>query len=63
MRPRAPSRACASTTGVDVRSLRRDGDRTFTRDAAGTEHGPFDLVIIADGSVSELRASRGRDHA
>lgn len=45
--------------GIDVRGVRRDGERTFARDTAGTEHGPFDLVIVADGSVSELRAATG----
>ncbi len=45
--------------GVDVRGVRRDGERTFARDATGTEHGPFELVVVADGSVSELRAATG----
>jgi 2-polyprenyl-6-methoxyphenol hydroxylase-like FAD-dependent oxidoreductase len=38
--------------------------RPRLHDAAGREHGPFDLVLIADGSASALRASvRPRAHA
>jgi len=46
-------------TGCDVRSLRRDGARTFAIDATGEEHGQLALVVIADGSVSELRGTAG----
>lgn len=45
--------------GVDVRALRRDGARTHAVTADGDEHGPFDLLVIADGAVSELRAHAG----
>lgn len=44
-------------TGCDVRSLRRDGERVHLVDATGAEHGPFDLVVVADGAVSELRSA------
>jgi 2-polyprenyl-6-methoxyphenol hydroxylase-like FAD-dependent oxidoreductase len=50
--------------GADVRGLRRDGARTFATTADGAEHGPFELVVVADGAVSELRdaaASTSRD--
>ena len=43
-------------TGADVRALRRDGETIF----AG-EHGPFDLVVAADGAQSVLRAP-GREY-
>jgi 2-polyprenyl-6-methoxyphenol hydroxylase-like FAD-dependent oxidoreductase len=43
------------TTGCDVRRLRRDGARAFAIDAAGAEHGPFELLVIADGAQSALR--------
>jgi len=46
-------------TGRDIRGLRRDGDRSFAQAADGSEHGPFDLLVIADGAVSELRTAAG----
>lgn len=46
-------------TGCTVRALRRDGARTFAIDESGNEHGPFELVIVADGAVSELRTAAG----
>jgi 2-polyprenyl-6-methoxyphenol hydroxylase-like FAD-dependent oxidoreductase len=46
-------------TGCDVRALRWDGKGTHTNDVGGREHGPFDLVVVADGAVSELRSSAG----
>lgn len=36
-----------------------DDARGVLRDAQGDEHGPYDLVIVADGSASKLRASVG----
>jgi 2-polyprenyl-6-methoxyphenol hydroxylase-like FAD-dependent oxidoreductase len=42
-------------TGCDARTLHRDGPRTFVSDAAGGEHGPFDLIVLADGAQSGLR--------
>ena len=45
--------------GADVRGLRRDGARTFATIASGAEHGPFELVVVADGAVSELRDAAG----
>ena len=36
-----------------------DHDRGVLRDAHGEEYGPFDLVIVADGSASTLRAQIG----
>ncbi|MEZ4366006.1 MAG: NAD(P)/FAD-dependent oxidoreductase [Kofleriaceae bacterium] len=41
-------------TGVDVRAAPRDGDRRWVVDADGARHGPFELVVVADGSVCEL---------
>ena len=49
-------RVCA---GRDIRALRRDGARHLALDAAGDAHGPFDLVVIADGATSGLRAAAG----
>src|SRR5664279_123555 len=48
-----------STTGVEVRALRREGAQHVLIDANGGEHGPFELVVVADGSLSELRAHAG----
>ena len=59
-------------TGCDVRGLRRVGSsaparvtqthrgklgETFVVCEDGSEHGPFDLVVVADGAVSELRTA------
>jgi len=46
-------------TGVEIVALSRDGARTSVVDAAGDGHGPFDLVVVADGAVSELRDAAG----
>jgi 2-polyprenyl-6-methoxyphenol hydroxylase-like FAD-dependent oxidoreductase len=46
-------------TGRAVTSVRRDGERVYLGETEGEEHGPFDLVVIADGAVSELRATAG----
>ena len=54
--------ACAEvsiTTGVEIRKLRREGTQHVLIDANGGEHGPFELVVVADGSISELRAHAG----
>ena len=47
-------------TGQPIRGLRHDGPRTYITTAAGGEHGPFDLIVIADGATSELRAAAGK---
>jgi 2-polyprenyl-6-methoxyphenol hydroxylase-like FAD-dependent oxidoreductase len=47
------------STGCDMRGLRRDGARTYLVCKDASERGPFDLVIIADGAVSELRTAAG----
>jgi 2-polyprenyl-6-methoxyphenol hydroxylase-like FAD-dependent oxidoreductase len=51
--------------GVAAAALQPEGARHQIVDSAGTRHGPFDLVVVADGAVSELRgAARGaRDRA
>ncbi len=36
-----------------------DHERGVLRDDHGNEHGPFDLVVVADGSASKLRAQIG----
>ena len=36
-----------------------DHDRGVLRDGEGDEHGPFDLIVVADGSASALRAQIG----
>jgi 2-polyprenyl-6-methoxyphenol hydroxylase-like FAD-dependent oxidoreductase len=46
-------------TGRAVTSLRRDGERVYLGETGGEEHGPFDLVVVADGAVSELRSAAG----
>ena len=46
-------------TGVEIRSLREDGARVWLGD-----RGPYDLAIVADGSLSRLRDDHaGRDAA
>jgi len=46
-------------TGVAISGLRRDGEKTYLTCPDG-EHGPFDLVVVADGAVSELRGAAGQ---
>lgn len=41
-------------TGVGVDGLRIRGEERWLVDLAGDAHGPFDLVVVADGAVSEL---------
>lgn len=45
-------------TGCAIKGLRHDGERTWL--LGEREHGPFDLVIVADGAVSELRSAAGK---
>lgn len=45
-----------------IRMLRMSDGRPVLRDAAGSEHGPFDLVLLCDGANSALRASCGVPH-
>src|SRR5688500_10109191 len=47
----------ALRTGVEVIAMDRAGGRRVLRDRAGATVGAFDLVVVADGSVSELPAS------
>ena len=44
----------------DVRALRKNGELVHAIDASGGEHGPFELVVVADGAQSLLRGA-GRD--
>jgi 2-polyprenyl-6-methoxyphenol hydroxylase-like FAD-dependent oxidoreductase len=43
------------TFGVEMHAVDADGGRL--RDAEGRWHGPFDLVLLADGAASRLRAA------
>ncbi|MBP7700981.1 MAG: FAD-dependent monooxygenase [Phenylobacterium sp.] len=45
----------ALRTGVEVASVEH-GAAPVLVDTAGARHGPFDLVVVADGSASRLRA-------
>ncbi len=40
-------------TGVDVTAI--DAGRGLLTDQAGNEHGPYDLIVVADGAHSKLR--------
>src|SRR5689334_15594106 len=40
--------------GVGIASMRRDGDGRWLACTEGVARGPFDLIVVADGSVSEL---------
>jgi 2-polyprenyl-6-methoxyphenol hydroxylase-like FAD-dependent oxidoreductase len=42
-------------TGVSIEAIEEDG--RYLRDGTGQRHGPFDLVVVADGAHSRLRAS------
>jgi 2-polyprenyl-6-methoxyphenol hydroxylase-like FAD-dependent oxidoreductase len=41
--------------GAEIVDVLRDGSRTTVVDKAGGRHGPFDLVVVADGAHSRLR--------
>lgn len=43
-------------TATGIRSLRTGAGRTVLVDDAGEEHGPHDLVVVADGARSLLRS-------
>jgi 2-polyprenyl-6-methoxyphenol hydroxylase-like FAD-dependent oxidoreductase len=40
--------------GVMIEKMPKDGAARFLETKTGERHGPFDLVIVADGSISEL---------
>ena len=42
-------------TGVEIADIEHDGRRATMVDKAGGRHGPFDLVVVADGAHSRLR--------
>lgn len=48
-----PDRGRALNAGRDIVEV--DADRGLLRDADGEVHGPFDLVVVADGAASRLR--------
>lgn len=41
--------------GVEIRALVTTPKGRLLRDAAGNDHGPFDLTVVADGAGSDLR--------
>lgn len=41
--------------GVDIVEVERDGARAVAIDRKGGRHGPFDLLVVADGAHSALR--------
>ncbi|MBK7579482.1 MAG: FAD-dependent monooxygenase [Myxococcales bacterium] len=50
--------------GVTIEAQRRDGDGCTLTDGEGGTHGPFDLVVVADGARSRLRSGHvGLRHA
>ncbi len=56
----AACREVKVSTGCEMRGLRRDGAQTlYLVCKDGSERGPFDLIIVADGAVSELRTAAG----
>lgn len=46
-------RADALRAGCEIVSV--DHERGLLKDAQGNEHGPYDLVVVADGAASRLR--------
>src|SRR3546814_17724828 len=49
-----PGRAGALHAGCDIVDV--DADNGLLHDACGQTHGPFDLVVVADGAAPRLRA-------
>lgn len=50
-----PDRTRALRAGCEIVAV--DAARGVLRDAQGGEHGPFDLVVVADGAASRLRGA------
>ncbi len=42
-------------TSTEIASIEQEGTQAHLSDKAGSSHGPFDLVIVADGAHSALR--------
>ena len=51
--------AGADEIAKDCEIVDLDADAGTLRDARGQRHGPFDLLVIADGAASKLRAGNG----
>jgi len=49
----------AVTTGAEIAEIETAGSTQRPVDRAGRRHGPFDLVLVADGAESALRARHG----
>ncbi len=45
--------------GIEVRKLVTTPKGPLLRDAAGNDHGPFDLTVVADGAGSDLHDDQG----
>ncbi|HUS32489.1 MAG TPA: NAD(P)/FAD-dependent oxidoreductase [Kofleriaceae bacterium] len=46
-------------TGIDIRSVHWNVGQPTVSDVDGHEYGPFDLLVVSDGAVSELRTATG----
>lgn len=44
--------------GVDIEHIVARGESRFLQASSGTTHGPFDLVVVADGARSKLRSAK-----
>ena len=54
-----PARGVELRSGTGVVGVERGGDLPVLRDAQGRRHGPYDLVVAADGARSTLRSPTG----
>ena len=54
-----PARGVELRSGTGVVGVERGGDLPVLRDAQGRRHGPYDLVVAADGARSTLRSATG----
>ena len=50
---------CSLRCNADILSLGRRGEEQFLEMGGGSEAGPFDLVVLADGARSKLREQTG----
>ena len=46
-------------TGIEIIAIHQSSDEAVLRDQDGRDHGPFELVIAADGARSSLRSQSG----
>lgn len=55
--------AARLVTATEIINIEQDGSRAYLEDRTATSHGPYDLVVVADGTHSGLRGKLMPDTA